>query len=260
MYWIEELSASEVAKTLGFPHESTVNRLLEEYGIPKRSLKETAGSSRTKAKKSQTLFERTGVTHNFCFNSPSRIAWQERLLQEEGITNVFQREAVKRKSAATIVKKYSVEQVHQLSTRLSYGKKVFSALHREVCLALEEHKIAFMVEAKLLDCRGKRYLYCYDILLTGTKKLIEVNGDYWHGNPSIYKSTDLIMKGSSKEITVGEKWKADSEKLAAATQAGYEVLIVWEKDWKTEKKATLQRILDYESKQNSIDNEIGRKT
>ena len=50
-----------------------------------------------------------GASHNFSNKSSSRKEWENRLLIEEGITNVFQREDVKKKSKITCKKKYGVE-------------------------------------------------------------------------------------------------------------------------------------------------------
>ena len=55
-----------------------------------------------------------GSTHNFCRESSSRIEWQNKLNQNEGITNVFQRESVKLKSKDTIMKKYGVDHISKL--------------------------------------------------------------------------------------------------------------------------------------------------
>jgi very-short-patch-repair endonuclease len=50
-----------------------------------------------------------GSTHNFSKNSSSRKNWEDKLLKEEGITNVFQREEVKEKSKITCKEKYGFE-------------------------------------------------------------------------------------------------------------------------------------------------------
>lgn len=111
-----------------------------------------------------------------------------------------------------------------------------------------------MTEKKI---KKKVRFYSYDILVESTNLLIEVNGDYWHGNPKIYKPNDLILKGSTGEIKVSNKWKKDAKKIQAAKDAGYNVLVVWESDWKTEPEKTKNKILEkiYESKRENQNNQ-----
>jgi len=50
-----------------------------------------------------------GAIHNFSKDSTSRKDWESKLLNEEGITNVFQRKEVKEKSKITCIQKYGEE-------------------------------------------------------------------------------------------------------------------------------------------------------
>lgn len=86
--------------------------------------------------------------------------------------------------------------------------------------------------------------WAYDIFIE-PNYLIEVNGDYWHGNPKLYKSNDLILKGSSKEFTVESKWKKDSEKILAAKNAKFKLLVIWELDWKINKIKEIDKIIKF---------------
>ena len=53
-----------------------------------------------------------GTEHNFSKNSTSRINWENRLLTEEGIINVWQREEVKDKTKKTLKKKYNIDVIN----------------------------------------------------------------------------------------------------------------------------------------------------
>lgn len=59
-------------------------------------------------------------------------------------------------------------------------------------------------------------------------KIIELFGDYWHMNPVIYESGDL-HKHSQK--TAGDIWKIDGDRLESIIKWGYDVLVIWERDW-----------------------------
>jgi G:T-mismatch repair DNA endonuclease (very short patch repair protein) len=75
---------------------------------------------------------------------------------------------------------------------------------------------------------GER-LYFYDILIDGYKKIIEINGDYWHCNPKIYKPEDLFYF-KKNPIFASDKWEMDRIKIDYAKQSGYDVMVVWESD------------------------------
>jgi very-short-patch-repair endonuclease len=53
--------------------------------------------------------------------------------------------------------------------------------------------------------------------------VIEVNGDYWHGNPKIYKKEDL-------NLTQKNNIKRDKKKKIFLEKLGYSVFYFWEKD------------------------------
>lgn len=184
--------------------------------------------------------ERWGHPHNFCKENPSRLAWEKKLLETEGITNVFQREEVKGKIKETILTKYGVESSACILT--SRGKNSYSKLHREVVKELQDLGLTFGIEKKVQKTKG--HYWAFDIFFE-PNKLVEVNGDYWHGNPKIYKATDLWLKGSSREQTMQVRWDWDKEKTSAAQAAGFKVLTVWESDWKQDKTKELIRIQEF---------------
>ena len=70
----------------------------------------------------------------------------------------------------------------------------------------------------------------YDIHIINTNILIEVNGDYWHANPSIYVENDIINYAGKGRILVNEIWKTDIAKKQIAEENGYIVIDMWEND------------------------------
>jgi len=55
------------------------------------------------------------------------------------------------------------------------------------------------------------------------------DGDFWHGNPSIYKSTNLIGVGKDR-MPAKQKWKYDNNINKQLKKQQYIVLRFWEKD------------------------------
>lgn len=65
--------------------------------------------------------------------------------------------------------------------------------------------------------------------------LLEVYGDYWHANPEIYASTDIMKRG----LLAQDIWDSDLIRQQYLEEMGYIVKIIWEKDWKQNKEQIL---------------------
>ena len=66
--------------------------------------------------------------------------------------------------------------------------------------------------------------YCKEI-----NTIYEYHGDYWHGNPKIY-SCDTINKIT--KTTMGELYKKTVERERKIKELGYNLVVMWEIDWK----------------------------
>lgn len=66
-------------------------------------------------------------------------------------------------------------------------------------------------------------LYQYDFIIKNTNILIEVDGDYWHGNPNIYKELNHIQIDKQEKDKIKEEY---------AKQYGYKVIRIWEQELK----------------------------
>lgn len=69
----------------------------------------------------------------------------------------------------------------------------------------------------------------YDIKLDDINILIEVNGDFWHANPRIYKASD-VLSFPKKEVIAESLWKKDEKKCGIAQKNGFKLLTFWEMD------------------------------
>ena len=69
--------------------------------------------------------------------------------------------------------------------------------------------------------------------------LIEVHGDYWHGNPSIYGPGKRPLNEIQKT-----KITADAEKLEWVKSHGYTMVVVWEKELLENNNRWLEEVLD----------------
>lgn len=109
--------------------DSFVRKVVKQYLSPfYRNVKSSTNTSKKKEKYENTMLDRFGYKHNFEKNCESRKKWEKRLFEEEGITNVFQRESVKEKILTTLLDKYgSVEEINKMrgfySTKEGFQEK-----------------------------------------------------------------------------------------------------------------------------------------
>lgn len=138
-------------------------------------------------------------------------------------------------------KKYTERQNKWLNSLLTNGNMVigYSKISQELFYKLlktydisEKNKIFFAThnkEFKIEKQEGGIWLYDFTDLMN--KKIIEFNGDMYHGNPKKYKSMDYPHP-FRKNMTAQEIWDKDKQKLDAAIKEGFEVLTIWDSEYR----------------------------
>lgn len=77
-------------------------------------------------------------------------------------------------------------------------------------------------------------------------KVIEFNGDKWHANPKIYSRDDKItINKRFKNVCPEEIWEKDADRIKEIESLGYEVMIVWESEYKKSKKEIIEKCLEF---------------
>jgi hypothetical protein len=91
------------------------------------------------------------------------------------------------------------------------------------------------------DKSNKKH-YKYDYVDFTLKKCIEFNGDYWHCNPNKYNELFIhpIMKISANKI-----WEKDYIKNKWMMDRNYQVLVIWESEFRKYPDETLNKCLDF---------------
>lgn len=87
-------------------------------------------------------------------------------------------------------------------------------------------------------------IWLYDFVDINKKKIIEYNGDIYHANPFKYASIDKPHP-FNKNITAGELWIKDFNKIKIAKANGYDVLVVWDSAYKKQKVDILNKCLNF---------------
>lgn len=185
---------------------------------------------------------------------------RETCMKKYGVDNVSKRDEIKKKKADTFIKHYDVDNIWKTDWYKEFTSKRWasytpekktellkqwrnskgrtSILENKVIGYLNELNISIITQFKFDD-----YYHAYDILINDTNIIIEVNGDFWHGNPKIYKSDDYLNFPNYK-VKVEDLWKKDKLNYEYAKNRGYNVVVLWESDInKKSKDEIIEQIL-----------------
>ena len=104
---------------------------------------------------------------------------------------------------------------------------------------LIEHNMKF--DYSCIMGSGKR-CYQYDFIIHEKRTLIEVQGDYWHGNPRFYNIDGTDGKKKLNDI---QKTKicVDKEKQQFALEKNFKLICIWEFEIKQNDFSKLMSIL-----------------
>lgn len=83
----------------------------------------------------------------------------------------------------------------------------------------------------LLDNRAMLKGKEIDIYIPELNIGFEINGDFWHMNPTIYKPLDF---NKVIGLTAEDIWKKDKQKIELAKTYGVKLYTIWETEWKTD--------------------------
>jgi hypothetical protein len=129
----------------------------------------------------------------------------------------------------TVLEKYGVENVWQCIDQFvnEFGSNSkISKLNKKIYNILNENGIKYDTEYPIkYTLNSKLKFKSFDIRIENL--LIEINGDYWHANPNLYKP-DTIFQFPKNSLTSEEIWEMDKYKKEIAESQGYKVVYIWE--------------------------------
>jgi G:T-mismatch repair DNA endonuclease (very short patch repair protein) len=95
------------------------------------------------------------------------------------------------------------------------------------------------LEQQFVLRKGKtRFVYDFRF----NNKLIEFNGTYWHCDPRKYEP-DFFRKDC--KLYAKEIWEKDKNKTNLAKENGFDVLVVWELDFKQNKEEVIKQCINF---------------
>jgi G:T-mismatch repair DNA endonuclease (very short patch repair protein) len=86
--------------------------------------------------------------------------------------------------------------------------------------------------------------YFYDLCSVANKKIIELHGDFWHANPKYFTENQYANHPGGK-ILSKNLWDKDMKKTLVANQHGFNVMVVWESDYKLSPHDTVNKIITF---------------
>jgi very-short-patch-repair endonuclease len=165
--------------------------------------------------------------HKAKIGKSSKIKWQNSDFRNKTIP------AIKKSLNTPEVRKFRSELM--TNRLLNDNSKKLSKLHQKIKEFLGLEKLGFSSEQRVSR-------YCADELNEDRKIIIEINGDYVHGNPRKYDDSFLIVIGNSKTLAK-DKRLSDQKRKESLEKLGYKVLVIWESDNLDDKKKELYQLL-----------------
>jgi hypothetical protein len=90
------------------------------------------------------------------------------------------------------------------------------------------------------------HVYLYDFCDIKRRKIIEYNGDQYHANPKIYEKNDTPHPyHKDMNWTAESIWKKDELKISLAKSSGFDVLVIWDSDYRKNPELTLEKCLNF---------------
>jgi G:T-mismatch repair DNA endonuclease (very short patch repair protein) len=198
--------------------------ILKNLGLEKRNLSESASTSRRKQKIEYSCLEKYGATNVLSKDTPGYHKRNDTVLKRYGVTNVRMLESTKDKIDNTMVNLYGKKRICK-SPGYKFKINKQNKLESKIAEILTRLNISYKYSHFV--CRKQ-----FDFLITGTKILLEIQGDFWHANPNLFQATDILNYPGGK-IEAQIIWAKDKEKKNLVESYGYKIIEIWESDIKT---------------------------
>jgi very-short-patch-repair endonuclease len=226
--------ATEIFKPIGYLVDAgTLIDFCRKNNIKTKSIKERANDLNVREKYKKTCLQKYKKNNALSKNTTPYKKRNKTIKSKYGVDNVFQLDTIKKKSKETLLNKYGVNNpINIVSYKRNSGRR--SKIQKKVEYLLKKNKINFKSEVgnifgKFNKKLNKFYSPIVDIFIENMKIVIEINGDHWHGNPSKYKSDDIIKKWGGL-IKVSDIWELDKIRQKQIESFGYKVIVFWESD------------------------------
>lgn len=218
LYLDEQRSIQEIAQTYNLPY-GRIQKILAALGIHRRGISDAANTTRSRQKYKDTCLHKYGAENALSKNTESYHKRNSTVECKYGVKNVRQSKIIKEKINNTMLARYGRLRISKLPR---FQKNLPNKLEARISAALTlcdiSHTFSYYIKRRQ-----------FDFHITHTKIVIEIQGDFWHANPTYYKSTDHI-KFLNGLKSVQSIWDDDAAKKETAESYGYTVITLWEAD------------------------------
>jgi G:T-mismatch repair DNA endonuclease (very short patch repair protein) len=230
-------AAPTVRRKLDPDHAAKINKAIHA-GNQKIGADGLTGYERTKLKREQTLLNKYGHAQYANWNQTVK-TWKNKP-DEEKMT--YAKQCSERQLAFPTEKRTEINETIRQTMQARYGVNSAFALrgtnsgYSKIATSLFE-----AIDPGDAFFKPKTHEKTIDRLqpdfLIGNK-IIEFFGDYWHQNPIKYNAGNTIKQNGK---SAAEIWERDRQRVERLSSAGYEVLVVWEYDYRQNPKGTIER-------------------
>jgi len=126
---------------------------------------------------------------------------------------------------------------------INFYSKISQELFDNIIKNINFEKIYYATYNKEYGIRYKNKYYFYDFVILDNKKIIEFNGDIWHCNPNIYNNDNKPF--CYEKIDLNDIWNFDREKLKIPEKQGFDILVIWENEYKNNKEKIIHKCLKF---------------
>lgn len=268
----------DLKKQFGLNYEHS-GFLIKYHKLPKRTLKISTNSEKTKNKRKKFCQEKYGVDNpsqrqeikdkkaaTFLKNYGVDNIWKSKefwnnidLFYQKKYSKTF-KEWLSEKSKNTWEVKTKEEKDEWLEKSILSEKSRYNLCHRVrggnssnaekfIGLILDSLNIKYIKQFRIQSEKIKRY---YDFYIPSINLIIEFNGTYWHADPFKYKENDII-RYKFGNVYAKDIWERDKIKLDLAKNNGYCIITIWERETKNKNieqliKLVKEKISNYDSK------------
>lgn len=244
-------SLPDLKKEFGIDFKS-VTFLLDYYNIPKRNISQSAKKISHK-KYVKTCRDKYGVDNVSQLQSVKNKK-SETFIEHYGVDNIRKSDEFKSWLKNYMQDNYGIGSLPNKNGNAdSWGWNKLSLEDKQKRLKILHSNFESGIEKEIqgilsdLNIPYSTHFFIsnrsFDIKIGKTKKIIEVNGDYWHANPEIYKESDIICNKNIGKVTASEIWERDLEKKKTAESKGYQIFYIWENDIKKKSREELEIML-----------------
>jgi len=128
--------------------------------------------------------------------------------------------------------------------------KISQVLFYEIIGLYENKKdisdVFFWTKNKEYSLKNNTSIFLYDFVDLKKRKIIEYNGDQYHANPKIYTSDEMPHPyHKTTNFSAAKIWEKDKIKLDLARKNGFDVLVIWDSEYRKNKQQTLEKCIQF---------------